>query len=232
MAISRLSNDIVGRSDSYKYTHALQYPPNTRKIHSFMESRGGKFKTVIPFSLQYYLMEYLEGVRVTPESIAKNKARIDGHIGPNVFNEAGWNHILNVHNGKLPLLIKAIPEGTKIGTSIPFMTIENTDENVPWLTNFVETVLMKVWYGTTVASQQYAKREMMLDFLERTGTPSTIDFKWQDFGYRGSTSEESAAIGGSAHLLSFKGTGTYNAMEFIENYYGGPLLSGYSINAS
>jgi nicotinamide phosphoribosyltransferase len=227
-----MSTDIVGRSDLYKYTHHDLYPKGIRKVHSFMESRGGKFSTVIPFSQQYYLMEYLEGVRVTKRSIEKNKARIDACIRPGLFNEKGWMHILEKHGGKLPLIIKSIPEGTKIDAGIPFMTIENTDEEVPWLTNFVETLLMKVWYGTTVASQQHAKRLMMLNFLEKTGTPEAIDFKWHDFGDRGSTSEESASVGGAAHLMNFLGTDTTQALEFIEEYYSGPLASGFSIPAS
>jgi len=90
---------------------------------------------------------------------------------------------------------------------------------------------MQVWYPITVASQQYAKRKMMLGFLEKTGTPESIDFKWHDFGYRGSTSQESAAIGGAAHLLSFKGTDTLIALQLIKKFYGGDN-AGFSIPAS
>jgi hypothetical protein len=41
---------------------------------------------------------------------------------------------------------------------------------------------MKTWYPTTVASAQYAKRQMFLEFLIKTGTPEDIEFKWVDFG--------------------------------------------------
>jgi nicotinamide phosphoribosyltransferase len=75
-------------------------------------------------------------------------------------------------------------------------------------------------YTTTVASAQYAKFQMFLDFLRKTGTPQLIDYKWVDFGYRGVSSEESAALGGAAHLLSFKSSDTIIASEFVQAYYG------------
>ena len=40
-----------------------------------------------------------------------------------------------------------------------------------------------------------------------------------DFGYRGSTSVESAAIGGAAHLVNFLGTDTIAGMELLLRYY-------------
>jgi nicotinamide phosphoribosyltransferase len=41
-----------------------------------------------------------------------------------------------------------------------------------------------------------------------------------DFGYRGVSSEESAALGGAAHLLNFKGTDTIAGMALMHDYYG------------
>jgi nicotinamide phosphoribosyltransferase len=30
-------------ADTYKVSHHMQYPPNTTFLHSYFESRGGKF---------------------------------------------------------------------------------------------------------------------------------------------------------------------------------------------
>jgi nicotinamide phosphoribosyltransferase len=40
------------------------------------------------------------------------KKIIDSHIGPGIFNYEGWMIIVNEYNGKLPIKIKAVPEGT------------------------------------------------------------------------------------------------------------------------
>jgi nicotinamide phosphoribosyltransferase len=73
-------------------------------------------------------------------------------------------------------------------------------------------------------------RKVVLKYLEATGTPELIDFKVHDFGYRGSTSEESAGIGGSAHLVNFMGTDTMAALRLARDYYGEPM-AGFSIPA-
>ncbi|MGA2278533.1 MAG: nicotinate phosphoribosyltransferase [Terracidiphilus sp.] len=226
-----LTESIIYRSDSYKYSHHKLLPPGTETIYSYLESRGGKFKDVVFFGLQYILEQYFSGVVVTADDVEEARKDVTAHMGPDVFNYEGWMRIVNVHGGKLPLRIHAVPEGTVLGPSQVLMTVENTDPALPWLTNFAETLLMQVWYPITVASQQYAKRKMMLGFLEKTGTPESIDFKWHDFGYRGSTSQESAAIGGAAHLLSFKGTDTFIALQLIKKFYGGEN-AGFSIPAS
>jgi len=224
---------IVSKSDQYKYTHFEQYPPGTEFVESYLECRtGAKYGNVVFFGLQYYLMEYLEGVRVTRESIDKMNRRITKTIGPGRFNLNGWNRLLEKHEGKLPISIKALPEGSVVGASNALIIIRNTDSEFPWLTNFVETLLMKVWYPTTVASGQFARRQMFLGFLHKTGTPELIDWKWADFGYRGVSSEESAALGGAAHVLSFSGTDTTIADEFLESYYFGEECQTGSVPAS
>ena len=129
-----------------------------------------------------------------------------------LFNEAGWRHILNVHGGRLPLEIRAIAEGTRVPVSNALITVVNTDEKVAWLTNYVETLLVQAWYPTTVATQSHFMKQTILQHLTESGTPAEVDFKLHDFGYRGSTSVESAGIGGAAHLVNFKGTDTLEAI--------------------
>jgi nicotinamide phosphoribosyltransferase len=125
------------------------------------------------------------------------------------FNRAGWQYILDTHRGYLPVVIRAVPEGTVVPVSNVLATIENTDPECFWLTTWLETALLRaVWYGTTVSTQSYTIKQVILDYLERTGDPSTIDFKLHDFGARGVSSLESAGIGGAAHLVNFMGTDT------------------------
>ena len=46
------------------------------------------------------------------------------------FNEAGWRYIVDKHGGKLPLEIRAVPEGLVVPTSNVLFTVENTDPKV------------------------------------------------------------------------------------------------------
>ncbi len=150
------------------------------------------------------------------------------------FNIKGWNYILTKKGGKLPLRIKAIPEGTPVTVSNVLMTVENTDDKCAWLTNYVESILTHVWYPSTVAALARDIKDMFKQFLDRTSdNPAAINFMLHDFGYRGVNSDEGAEFGGSGQLLSFFGTDTLIAMEFLaHHYYHNPDGIAYSVAAT
>ena len=218
------------RSDSYKTSHHLQTPPGLEYLYSYLESRGGLYSETVMFGLTYYLKEYLSR-QVTLADIDQAEARINKHMGPGVFNRAGWERIVNEHNGYFPIVIHAAPEGLVVPTRNVLMTIENTDPKMPWCTNYVETMLLKIWYPITVATISRNIKKTILGYLEQTGDPDGLPFKLHDFGYRGVSSEESAAIGGMAHLINFKGTDTMLALEAADIYYGEDM-AGFSIPAA
>jgi nicotinamide phosphoribosyltransferase len=223
------TNNII-RSDSYKVSHYKQLPPGTISLYSYMESRGGLFPETVWFGLTYYLKEYLSK-QITMVDVDYAEERINKHLGPGVFNRAGWERIVNVHNGYFPVRIKAAPEGTVVPTRNVLMTLENTDPELPWVTNYIETLLLKTWYPTTVATLSREIKKVIKKYLEETGDVAGLDFKLHDFGYRGVSSEESAAIGGMAHLVNFKGTDTMIALEAAMIYYGEDM-AGFSIPAA
>ena len=117
--------NLLLQTDSYKISHHLQYPSKTEVVHSYLEARqGGLHPETVFFGLQYILKKYLKGVRVTKQGIKQAKAVCTAHFGnPDVFNEEGWNYILNVHGGRLPIVIRAVPEGTIVPEGNVLMTV-------------------------------------------------------------------------------------------------------------
>lgn len=220
-------------TDSYKLTHWKQYPPGTQFIYSYFESRGGRFPSVLFFGLQYFLKRYLAGPVVTRERIDEAEALTAAHLGDGkLFNREGWEHILNVHGGRLPVRIRAVPEGTTVPVHNVLATIENTDPNAYWLTNLLETVLVQVWYPTTVATLSGEMKRLLGEWMDRTaGHREGLAFKLHDFGFRGVSSPESAGIGAAAHLLNFRGTDTIAGLLLAREYYGEPM-AGFSIPAA
>jgi len=101
-------------------------------------------------------------------------------------------------------------------------TMVNTDPKCFWLTNYLETLLVEVWYPMTVATNSREQKKIILKALQATGgPPEAADLMLHDFGYRGVSSVESAAIGGAGHLVNFSGTDTLAALVCIKYYYGG-----------
>ena len=226
-------DNILLLTDSYKLSHYKQYPEGSEVVYSYFESRGGKFDKTVFFGLQYYLKRYLAGQVVTQAKIDEAYELAKAHFGnENLFNKEGWEYILKEHEGKLPIKIKAVPEGTPVNVSNALMTIENTDpKGCYWLTNYLETLLVQTWYPTTTATISYYMKQMILKYLEETGDPTTIGFKLHDFGFRGVSSVESASTGGAGHLLNFLGSDTMSALVLAKRYYGSEI-AGFSIPAS
>ena len=228
-----MNKNILLLTDSYKVSHHVQYPRKTEKIVSYFESRGGRYQEMCFFGLQYLLKRYLCGVVVTAEKIAEAKDFYQKHFGTNqnIFNEEGWQYILETHGGKLPIIIKALPEGTIVPTRNACMTVENTDPKCFWLVNFLETLLVQVWYPTTIATNSREQKKTLLHALHLSGNTQEIDFKLHDFGCRGVSSMETAGIGAAAHLTQFLGTDTIPGLVVAREYYGADC-AGFSIPAS
>lgn len=223
-------DNLILDTDSYKSSHFLQYPAGTTRLFSYLESRGGKYPQTRFFGLQYILDRYLTR-RITAEMVEEARTLIEAHGEP--FPYEGWMRVVNVHGGRLPLEIRAVPEGTLVPIHNVLMTCTNTDPELPWLPGWFETMLMRVWYPTTVATQSYFIREIIRTALEKTSDHAAeeLPFKLHDFGSRGVSSRESAGIGGLAHLINFQGSDTLEALRVGRNHYDSDL-AGFSIPAA
>lgn len=222
--------NILLNTDSYKASHWLQYPPGTDATFFYVESRGGLYDRTLFYGLQAILKEYL----VTPITLADIEEARDvfaAHGEP--FNEAGWRYVIERHGGHLPIRIRAVPEGTVVPTHQALVTIESTDPDAYWVPSYLETMLLRLWYPVTVATISWHAKQTIRQFLERTSDDPAgqLPFKLHDFGARGVSSAESAALGGSAHLVNFMGTDTVSGVLAARAYYHEPM-AGFSIPAA
>ncbi len=227
--------NLILSTDSYKQTHWKMYPPGTEKVYSYFESRkGATWDRTVFFGLQH-ILDGLAGVVVTQADLDEAAAIAAVHFGdPAAFNYDGWAHIIDTHGGRLPLEIRAVPEGSRIPAGNVMMTVVNTDPECYWLTNYVESYLTHVWYPSTVASLSYEVKKMFSTYLATQGSdPAAVNFMLHDFGYRGATTDSAAAIGGAAHLVNFMGTDTLPAMALALKSYDADLESlAFSVPAS
>ena len=225
----KLAKNLILNTDSYKVSMFKQYPTGTTSVYSYIESRGGRYDRTVFFGLQAFIKEYLL-LPITQEDINIAEEILTAHGEP--FNRSGWQYILNNHSGFLPVVIRAVPEGTVVPVSNVLATIENTDPECFWLSTWLETSLLRaIWYPTTVATQSKMIKNIISDYLEKSGDPTTIGFKLHDFGARGVSSMESAGIGGAAHLVNFMGTDNITGILYAREYYNAGV-AGFSIPAA
>ncbi|MFC4158832.1 nicotinate phosphoribosyltransferase [Chitinimonas lacunae] len=217
-------------TDSYKTSHWLQYPPGTDAMLSYVESRGGRFDRLLWFGLQAILKEYL-AQPISRAHIEEAEEVLRLHGVP--FNRSGFDYLIERHGGHWPVEIRALPEGTVAPTGVPLLTIASTDPAAFWAVSYLETLLMRVWYPTTVATQSWHARRLIQRYLDKTAdSAESLPFKLHDFGARGVSSYESAALGGMAHLVNFLGTDTLAALVAARRYYDAGPACAYSIPAA
>jgi nicotinamide phosphoribosyltransferase len=215
-------------TDSYKPSHFLQYPPGAEVIYSYIEARKGlspEQPETVFFGLQMFLKEYLSQP-ITAEDIDEAEMLLTAHGEP--FNREGWTHILNRHGGRMPVEIQAAPEGLVLPPRNVLVQLHNTDEAVPWLTSYLETALLRaIWYPTTVATTSWHIKQIIRRYLHETADDpeAVLPFKLHDFGARGASSAESAAIGALAHLVNFRGSDTLGGVLAARRYYQEPMAA-------
>lgn len=208
--------NLILNTDSYKLSHFLGYPKDVTHMYSYAESRGGVYPKILMLGLQAFIKENLL-TPITRENIHEAADFALMHGEP--FNKEGWEYILEHHDGYLPLTIKSVPEGTLVDVHNIIASVENTDPKVPWLTSYIETALIRMWYPITVATRIYYMKQRMKPYFEKTSDTADMSFALLDFASRGVSSYESSQIGGLGHLVHFIGSDNIPAILYArENY--------------
>lgn len=227
------------RTDGYKLDHRRQYPAGTTRVYSNYTNRSNKhmpmIHDVVHFGLQAFLQRYLMDEWEPFFAASINEVCLKYHqqlarvLGRQIANEIGTDHIAALHRlGYLPLQFRAMPEGTLVPIGVPSWTVENTHDDFAWVTNFIETgASASYWPASTCATVAHEYRKILLEAAERTGAdPADVNWQAHGFEYRGMFGGEAPEISGAAHLLSFNGTDSLPALEYIDEYYGGFTQAG------
>ncbi len=228
---------LCSKSDSYKGSHYLQLPENTTRLHCHMLPRWGDFPTNVWYGLQGILKYYFSSQNpygiypMTMEHVRRAGPRWEAHGEP--FNWAGWTRVVEKHDGHIPMRIRALREGTVFQTGVVPFTCESTDPELAWIADYFEPVFERIWSPSIVATQAMYMKMDILKYLRKTSdlVEEIVNFKLHDFGARGVSSGESAAINDSAHLVFFEGTDTFEGLDYITDMYNFPGVAGFSIPA-
>lgn len=225
---SRRFNNLTLKADTYKLAHWQAYEAlGLKKVFSYFEARkNAQFDTTTFFGLQP-ILKFLQENPITMEMVDEADAFTTGHIGPDLYNRAGWEYVAKELKGKIPIRIKALDEGVEVPKGNALLTIENTDPNCPWITNHFETFLTQVWFPSTVATLSKEIKKLCKKYLDLTSDDGEIPLKFMlhDFGERGVSSMESAGMGGMAHLVNFYGSDTVEGVLYANEFYNEPMAA-------
>lgn len=209
-------------TDVYKVSHGDQYPEGTSKVYSYLCARKDFGKTDVDkitfFGLQYYLEKYLS------KGISHNDIYEFVYVYQSIapLSQETIQRMRYVADlGYLPIEIKALPEMKEYPLQTPLLTITNTDPKAYWLVNYIEGLMLKLWYPCSVATRSKQYYELAKNYSELTcDNHDHLPYCVHDFGYRSVSSEESAMLGGASHLLNFSGSDTILGEYMLSKYYG------------
>lgn len=222
--------------DFYKADHRSQYPTGTELVYSNFTPRSARLGKMIADYFDNKVVVWgiqgmIKGLLIElwdksffqqPQAkvVAHYKRRMDTSLGP---DKISMEHIIALHDlGYLPIEIKALPEGSLCPINMPVLTIKNTIDEFFWLTNYLESSMSScLWKYMTSATIALQYRRILNHWCEITGgTAGFVPFQAHDFSFRGTSGIEDAIMCGSGHLLSFTGSDTVLAIDFLEDYYG------------
>ncbi|WP_230970201.1 nicotinate phosphoribosyltransferase [Nitrogeniibacter aestuarii] len=224
------------QADFYKTGHPGQYPAGTNRIVANFTPRSARLAPVLPelfddkvvwFGLQGFIKEILIDLfdreffgRDRRQAVRQYQRRMDTALGPGAV---ATDKIEALHAlGYLPLEIRSVPEGSRVDIRVPPVTITNTHPDFAWLATYIETLFScESWKPSTVATIAFEYRKLLTYFARLTGAPMEfIDWQGHDFSMRGMAGLFDARKSGAGHLLSFTGTDTIPAIDYLEDLYG------------
>lgn len=223
-------SNAASRTDFYKTGHGPQMPDRTELVFANWTPRKSRFPeidSVILFGVQAFAIDSLinkwrtEFFDLPKDFVLKRyHRRVNGGLPPE--SQITLDHISDLHDLRyLPLSIYGVPEGTRTPIGAPQFTMWNNRAAQSWLTNYIETSMSaNVWGPCTSAT---IAREYLDIFKVGAkvsgGDMGFVPFQGHDFSYRGMWGDWAAAASGAAHLLSFQGTDTIPALDFLEDFY-------------
>jgi nicotinic acid phosphoribosyltransferase len=215
------------------------YPQGTTYLKTYTESRGtdqdGKVIDVpITWLGHQIFVNKLAELTITKDDAVEAREFYKEHfLGADFFPYDDFRYMIERYDGKFAARIKAVPEGTTLMSHNVVATCESTDERLPWITSFLETMTLRAsWYGPSVATRDMLLMAPIYDALMKSSDDPMfyIANRNHDFGARGSACSESAQIAGAVHALISGGSDTLEGIYLANKLYNAKM-SAFSIPA-
>lgn len=235
-------------TDFYKVDHISQYPKGSNSVYSNFTPRSSRLfngsseydNKVVNFGIQFTIKDYLINFwnetffnKPKEEVIKSYSNRMFTSIGP--ISSRQWETLHDL--GYLPLVLKALPEGSRSPIKVPVFTVTETDSRFFWLTNYIESAMStESWKSFTMATMAFEFRRVFEKYAKLTGSSKEfIKFQGHDFSMRGLSLRHEAYKNNISHLTCFCGTDTIPSIDGAVDKYNADTnkeLIGTSVYAS
>ena len=230
-------------ADCYKYTHAAMYPDDVQEVYSVLYCRKPGLDLsmlnghIVAFGMRQAIKKlhaiYDEFIN-TPRDVVqqglellyRDFLKLDSSQPSYTLLLEKWLSLPK----QMPLIFKALPEGSFIRANTPIITISCIQSEYCWFVNFIETYLnSELWKSCFIATQAARFKRIEYDCAKRYIEES---YNFHDFSQRGMNGIEDCYASAFGHLLFFSGSDSVMALKNLCENYGGDMRALGSIPAS
>ncbi len=236
MMFQQLTMNPALLTDGYKFCHKDQYPEGVQWTYETWTPRKSRIDGVthsVFFGLQGALATlywewqrnfFERPLKTVMEEIEESLSGTFSVTNPEMVKDYDYSHFEKLHKlGYLPLRFQALKEGSFVPIGVPMFTVENTLPEFFWLPGYVETPLScTIWQPMTDATIADKYKRILTHYAKLTGCNQSgrVFNQGGDFSMRGMGSPEAAYRATPGHLLSFAGSATIGARNYLMAYYG------------
>ncbi|BEH88344.1 nicotinate phosphoribosyltransferase [Klebsiella phage phiKp_21] len=230
--LNNLKVNLILNTDTYKNSHFYMWRNGVDGVFDVICARkSSEFSNhVVQMGIQYTIDNFIN-LEITMDDIEEAQQEITEQGGI-FYSRPAWEKIVKEHNGKLPIVIRALPEGTVVPVNSIMTSVEATEE-FKFLAGYIETCLLRGnWYMSTVATESYSLKKLLAETMMRHAGNKNVNYHLHWFGDRSSHSYESTILGAISHAVYFNGSDCLSANRYIKKIYNTtkPYLS--SVDAS
>ena len=216
-------------TDGYKIGHVSQLQEGTTFILENWTPRKSRIEginEVVFFGQQAFIKRWLinkfnaEFFAVDEDIAVKSYYRRISNYLQN--KDIKQDHIRALHQlGYLPLCIMSLPEGASSPIRVPQSVLFPTHDDFAWVPTYIETLYStEMWKPCTSATIAKEYKRIFDHYAMLTvGNTDFTPFQGHDFSFRGMSGVYDAMASGAGHLLSFVGSDTIPAIDWLETYY-------------
>lgn len=206
-------------TDAYKQGHGEQRDPRIKQFKAYYAHRGTNLTNednrIVYYGMRWFFESFLS-VPITMDDVLE----ADDFLATFGVGETPYDYprdlfvkMIEENNGYWPVTIKSLPEGTCVHPTLPCFTIM-AEEPYEGLGNWLESIMMHMWSPTVTATKSAMVSECLRNYFDKSVDPENhylFYSRFHDFGFRGTSSSETAMVTGTGHLLFFDGTDTLTA---------------------
>ena len=204
--LSDLRKNPLCLTDGYNLSHSqLKVNTDYEVSHIYNRNEG-----MIVYGFHELVTTFLQNIRVTEDMIVEAEGIAEKY--GIVFPSDLFRSVITDCDGKIPLKVESLPEGTFAPAGTPFAQISNTVKGFGELVTWWEAIFLHAHFPCTCATIALSMRKYLEETKAKHHYPDTFLLRFHSFGFRGHRSLEDAYWAGSAWSLFLEGSDDFHVL--------------------